>query len=83
MRNSRRAKVLRCPSLTESPNASDGLVASEEFVVFAVAAVAATDFFVGGEEFDGRCQLGWGIGACRGWVGWVSVVWVRLRQSVR
>ena len=24
-----------------------------------------------------------GIGACRGWVGWVSVVWVRLRQSVR
>jgi hypothetical protein len=24
-----------------------------------------------------------GIGACRGSVGWVSVVWVRLRQSVR
>ena len=24
-----------------------------------------------------------GIGACRGWVGWVSVVWVWLRQSVR
>ena len=24
-----------------------------------------------------------GIGACSGSVGWVSVVWVRLRQSVR
>jgi len=24
-----------------------------------------------------------GIGACRGSVGWVSVVWVRLRQSIR
>jgi hypothetical protein len=24
-----------------------------------------------------------GIGVCRGSVGWVSVVWVRLRQSVR
>jgi len=24
-----------------------------------------------------------GIGACRGSVGWLSVVWVRLRQSVR
>ncbi len=24
-----------------------------------------------------------GIGACGGSVGWVSVVWVRLRQSVR
>ena len=38
------------------------------------------------EHLVGRCQLGWGSagsGACRGWVGWVSVVWVRLRQSVR
>ena len=35
----------------------------------------------------GRALSTWlglsGIGACRDSVGWVSVVWVRLRQSVR
>ena len=39
------------------------------------------------EPVSGRALSTWlglsGIVACRGWVGWVSVVWVRLRQSVR